>query len=103
MANTPAQAKHPASNQDATSPAAPSAKPLAWVRFDNVRAAIFGETVKTATGKEIVMHNVSLRVAFRDKNGDWKHTHTLRQADLLPAAEALRKCYQMIEDRREDY
>lgn len=103
MANTPAQAKHPASNQDATSPAVPSAKPLAWVRFDNVRAAIFGETVKTASGKEIVMHNVSLRVAFRDKSGAWKHTHTLRQADLLPAAEALRRCYHLIEERREDY
>ncbi|MCB9922299.1 MAG: hypothetical protein H6822_08960 [Planctomycetaceae bacterium] len=45
------------------------------------------------------MHNVSLRVAFRDKNGEWKHTHTLRQADLLPAAEALRRCYHLIEER----
>ncbi|MFM8475043.1 MAG: hypothetical protein ACKOEO_04515 [Planctomycetaceae bacterium] len=37
------------------------------MRFDNVRAAIFGETVKTATGKEIVMHNVSvLTMLLRD-------------------------------------
>ena len=103
MANTPAQAKHPASKQDATSSATSPVRPKAFVRFDNVRAAIFAETVKTAAGKEIVVHNVTLRVAYRDKNGELKHTHVLKQADLLPAAEALRKCYQHIEDRREDY
>lgn len=102
MANSPAQAKHPASKQDATSSATPSAKPLAVVRYDNVRAAIFTETVKTAAGKEIDVHNVTLRVAYRDKNGEWKHTHVLKHADLLAAAEALRQCYRLIEERRKN-
>ncbi len=75
---------------------------MTTVRFGNVSAAIFAQPVKTTTGTEITAYNVSLRVAYRDKNGEWKHTHVLSHSDLLPAAEAMRRCYQLIEERRAD-
>lgn len=100
MANTPAQAKRPAATQDATSSASVSSSPIASVRFGNVSAGIFAESVTTSSGNQVTVHNVSLRVGYRTKNGEWKHTHVLSDADLLPAAEALRQCYHMIEERR---
>ena len=102
MANTPEQAARPASNQDDKSSVFVPSSPVASVRYQNVIAAIFGETVTTSAGKEIVVYNVSLRVGYRDKNGNWKHTNVLSQSDLLPATEALRECYRIIEERRND-
>ena len=75
---------------------------MATVRFGNVSAAIFAQPVKTSGGTEITVYNVSLRVAYRDKNGEWKHTHVLSHSDLLSAAEALQKSYRIIEQRRDD-
>jgi hypothetical protein len=100
MANTPEQAARPASKQDATPPASLSSSPISSVRFGNVSAGIFAEDVQTAAGKIATVYNISLRIGYRDKSGEWKHTHVLSDSDLLPAAEALRQCYHIIEERR---
>ena len=42
-----------------------------------------------------------LRRSYRDQQAnEWKHTHVLGDSDLLPAAEALKKCFEIIEERR---
>ena len=97
MANTPSTAKRPAEQQDATSPT----KPVATVRYGNVSAAIFAEAVRLPSGTEVTTHRVSLRRSYRDQQtNEWKHTHVLGDSDLLSAAEALRKCFEIIEGRR---
>ena len=97
MANTPSTAKRPAEQQDATS----SAQPVATVRYGDVSAAIFADVVRLPTGVEFTTHRVSLRRSYRDQQAnEWKHTNSLGDADLLPAAEALRKCFEIIEERR---
>jgi hypothetical protein len=97
MASSPSTAKRPAETQDATSPA----KPVATVRYGDVSAAIFAETVRLPSGTEVTTHRVSLRRSYRDQQAnEWKHTHVLGDSDLLPAAEALRKCFELIEERR---
>jgi len=97
MANSPSTAKRPADQQDATS----SAQPVATVRYGDVSAAIFADLVHLPSGTEFTAHRVSLRRSYRDQQSDeWKHTHSLGDADLLPAAEALRKCFDIIEQRR---
>jgi hypothetical protein len=96
MATTPSTAKRPAETQDATSPA----QPVATVRYGDVSAAIFAELVRLPSGTEVTTHRVSLRRSYRDRQTDeWKHTHLLGDSDLLPAAEALRKCFEIIEER----
>ena len=97
MANTPSTAKRPAEPQDATSPA----QPVATVRYGDVSAAIFADVVPLPTGAEVTTHRVSLRRSYRDQQAnEWKHTHRLGDSDLLPAAEALRKCFEIIAERR---
>ena len=93
MANPSPTASRPAS-QDATSPA----KPTATFRFGPVSAAVFTNDVKLPSGKTITVANVTLRRSYRNTEGVWEHTHTLRVSDLLPAALALTKCYESIAD-----
>jgi hypothetical protein len=97
MANTPSTAQRPAEPQDATS----SAQPVATVRYGDISAAIFAEVVQLPNGTEFTTHRVSLRRSYRDQQAnEWKHTHSLGDSDLLPAAEALRKYFEIIEERR---
>ena len=95
MANTSPQAQRPAT-KDATSPATP----VATFRYGNVSAAVFTNEVKTKDEKTADVFSASLRRSYRNGNGQWAHTHTLRGADLLPAAVALQKCYEFIQDER---
>lgn len=94
MANTSPKAQRPAENKDVTS----SAKPTGTFRFGDVSAAVFTKQVETRDGKSVNAVNVSLRRSYRDASGDWQHTHSLRAGDLLPAAYALIKCYEMVSD-----
>ena len=93
MANTSPKAERPASNQDATT----SAKPVATFRYGSVSAAVFTNSVNKA-GKTFDLHAVSARRSFRNAQGGWEATHSLRPVDLLPAALALQKCYEFIND-----
>ena len=98
MANTSTTAQRPADKQDATSPA----QPVATVRYGDVSAAVFADTVEASNGKTVTRHRVSVRRSYRDaESGDWKHTNVLFESDLLHAAEALRRCFETIEDRRQ--
>lgn len=93
MANTTPQARRPASKQDATSPA----KPVATLRYGSASAAVFKNPVKTKTGETVYRYSVSLRRSYQ-KDGQWAQTHTLRDDDLLAAAYALERCYDVIAD-----
>jgi hypothetical protein len=92
MANTSPKAERPASTKDAANGAAP----VGSFRFGSVSAAVFTNRVTTQGGKTLDVFNVSLRRSYRNAGGEWEHTHTLRTADLLPAAYALLKCYDFI-------
>lgn len=98
MANASPQSPRPAPTKDATPPAGePRQQPLAVFRFESVSAAVFADSVKTAKGT-IPSSAVSVRRSYRDEDGTWQHTHTLRAGDLLPAAFALMKAYDFIAD-----
>jgi len=90
-------AQRPATSQDATPPAPAANHPVAVFRFESVSAAVFVEHVKTGNGTAPIL-NVSLRRAYRDARDQWQHSHGLRARDLLPAALALMKCYEFVED-----
>ena len=40
--------------------------------------------------------SVSIRKAYKDADGEWQHTQTFYQADLLPASWAIAKAYEWI-------
>jgi len=62
-----------------------------------VSAAVFTNPVSKG-GKTFDLHVVSVRRSFRNAQGGWESTHSLRRADLLPVALALQKCYEFIND-----
>jgi len=99
MANAP-KATSPASPKDSENNGK-AASPLIRFQVESVSAAVFAEQVTTSDGKSIDMFNVSLRRSYRDSSGEWKHTHTLRTGDLLPAAFALQKAFGFIWSRQE--
>ena len=94
MAHTTPPGIRPPSTKDET-PSAPATKPVASFKFGSVSAAVFTDEVKTVKGP-VAVHNVSLRRSYRDAEKAWHTTHSLRPTDLLPAAYALLKCYEVI-------
>ena len=99
MATTSPTAQRPAT-QDATSPAK---SPTFTCRFGQVSAAVFTNQVKLQSGKTANIPNVTLRRSFRNAQGDWEHTHSLRASDLLPAELALTRCYEHLADAASTY
>lgn len=85
-------APRPAS-QDATSE---TGKPVAVFRFGDISAAVFADEAKTKDGRTIRVAKVSIRRSYREADGTWQPTSSLRRDDLLPAAHALMKCYDFI-------
>jgi hypothetical protein len=96
MANTSLKAPRPA-HQDATPSAPAAAKPAAVFRYGSVSAAVFSDVVQK-DGRTFTVSSVSLRRAYRDAAGAWQHTHSLRPQDLLPAALALTRAYEHVQD-----
>jgi hypothetical protein len=88
MANPSPKATRPAT-QDATTPAA-------VVRCGTLSAAVFKRIAKTKSGEEFPAYQVSLRRSYQDAQGEWQHSQTLREEDLLPAAFTLTRCFEQI-------
>ena len=109
MATTSPQAPR-APQKPETPPAPPAAsaevettkalKPIQAFRYGRVSAAVFVQSFQR-NGQAEFGYNVSLRRSFRDAQGKWHWTHTLRAEDLPPAAVALQKCYEFILDEME--
>jgi hypothetical protein len=66
------------------------------LRFGPVSAAVF-ETEIRAGGRTVPLRTVSLRRAYRDASGTLRYTARLRPQDLLPAAYALLKAFDLVE------
>ena len=71
------------------------------VEFAGVSAAIWPKTVKTVNGNGRETHVVSLTRSFKDGE-EMKRTHTLYPQHLLPAAMALMKAWELIENGEQE-
>ena len=91
MANNPPKGIRPPVKDET-----PPASPVATFRFGQVSAAVFADKLKLPSGMTATLSNVSLRRSYRNAAGSWEHTHSLRVADLLPAAFVLTKCADFI-------
>ena len=72
-----------------------SAKPVVSIRYGNISVAAFANEAKNKDGKTFEAYSVSIRRSYK-KGDQWEHTHSLRRGDLLPAAEALTECFQIL-------
>jgi len=78
-----------------------SRTPVVAFRYRRISAAVFEQPVQVGD-HEVTVFNVSLRRSYRDGQGNWRSTHTLRLVDLPSAILALQKCYEHILTVRDD-
>ena len=66
-----------------------------------VRAAIFRNTMQHGA-KTINIGKVILEVRYRDKDGQWKSTHSMSANELPKAILALQKAYEYLMTKKSD-
>lgn len=59
-------------------------------------AAVWNNKAQTRSGEEAEFKTVSLQRRYKDKDGNWKSTYTLRVNDLPKAALVLNKAYEYL-------
>lgn len=83
-------------------PAAPAAHsgsrnlPEKKFRAGPVSATIWNNVGQSRTGELTAYKTVSLERVYKDKNGAWQNTNSLRVADLPRAVVALSKAYEHL-------
>ncbi len=59
-------------------------------------ATVWENQGKSKTGEEVSFRTVSFQRRYKDKNGDWQSTSTLRINDLPKASLVLQKAYEYL-------
>ena len=62
----------------------------------SLSATIWQNKGKSRNGEEVSFRTVSFQRRYRDKNGEWKTTNTLRTNDLPKASLVLQKAYEYL-------
>jgi hypothetical protein len=70
-------------------------KPEVSFKVGAVRAAIFRNTLQRGT-RTISIGKVILEVRYRDKDGQWKSTHSMSANEIPKAILALQKAYEHL-------
>lgn len=70
--------------------------PVKSFRAGPIQATIWRNPARNKEGKEIEFTTVSFERQYRDKEGNWKTTHSLRINDLPKASLVLRKAYEFL-------
>ena len=67
-----------------------------------ITATIWKNKVQSKTGEPVEYHTVSLQRRYKDKEGTWKSTNSLRINDLPKASLVLNKAYEYLVLREQD-
>jgi hypothetical protein len=90
-----------------SSPKAASAGPLKSFRSGALQVTIWENENLTAEGQVQSYKTVSFERRYKDKNGEWKSSNSLRANDLPKASLMLNKAYEYLvltgEDNDESY
>jgi len=70
-------------------------------RASPVSATIWANEVETKEGELRLFRTISLERTYKDKDGVWKTTNSLRANDLPKAILVLNKCYEYISLKEE--
>ena len=70
-------------------------------RASPVTATIWANEVQTKEGETRLFRTISLERSYKDKDGVWKSTNSLRTSDLPKAILVLNKAYEHVSIREE--
>lgn len=68
-------------------------KPEKKFSFGGITATVWKNTIKGPNG-DFDVRNVDIQRSYKDKDGNWQNSPSLRQADLPKAMVALQKAYE---------
>ena len=71
-------------------------------KFGAVRASIWKDFKKDGQGRSFETVSVSIDRAYKDAQGRWQNTHSLKENDIPKAILALSKAYQYITEKETD-
>lgn len=71
-------------------------KPQWHVKAGLLQAACWKSILKSDQGKDRDFHTVTIQRAYKDKDGKWQYSQSLRRQDLLPMARLLEKAYDKL-------
>ena len=70
-------------------------------RASPISATIWSNEAKASDGQINVFRTITLERTYKDKEGKWKKTHSLRTNDLPKAILVLNKAYEFISIKEE--
>ena len=76
-------------------------KPEVSFKVGAVRAAIFRNTIQRGA-QTVSIGKVILEVRYKDKDGQWKSTHSMSANELPKAILALQKAYEYLMTKKSD-
>lgn len=71
-------------------------QPVQKLRAGAVSLAVFANNNVTKEGKKIAYNTVALQRSYKDKEGKWQHTGSLRVNDLPNAILVLQKSFEHL-------
>jgi hypothetical protein len=71
-------------------------------RASPISATIWTNELETKDGESRMFRTITLERTYKDKDGNWKKTHSLRVNDLPKATLVLNKCYEYISIKEEE-
>ena len=71
-------------------------KPIKKYKVGGIQVAVWENRLHGRDGTEETMHNVTIERRYKDKQGDWKGSPSLRIADIPKAVLALNKTYEAM-------
>ncbi len=71
-------------------------KPVKNFRAGAVNVTVWKNAGKAVDGKEMSYNTISLERSYKDKDGSWKNTNSMRINDLPRAAAAINKAYEFL-------
>jgi hypothetical protein len=70
-------------------------------RASPISATVWTNEAKGVDGEPRLFRTITLERSYKDKDGSWKNTHSLRVNDLPKAVLALQKAYEYITFKEE--
>jgi hypothetical protein len=80
----------------------PKNKPEKHIKFGGVRVSIWKDVRKNAGGGAFESRSVTLDRAYKDGNGQWQNTGSLRENDVPKAVAALQKAFEYMNERNDN-
>ena len=77
-------------------------KPEKHIKFGGVRVTIWQDSRKSPNGQAFETRSVTVDRAYKDAQGNWKNTNSLREGDIPKAVAALNKAFVYMTEKRGD-